>query len=441
MALHSKIKPREQTMNDEPILSGRMMFYGDAAFLASTAKVTLKTSPDLQLLQEAVNGAAKQHPWVTYGVREEGGLFYYSDNLSHAITIAEWNDDEPPVLGGKESDGHLLGVYYQGRDIRFCIFHGLTDGDGLLTFVNATMSRYAALLRGEPIALESASYPDAEAEPLVAIDQALREAGIPWDPQAMSGGLPKEGYAAHEHLADVKEGSRTFFVSADAAGLVGFAKERGVKVSAALVSLYAGAVRKVHPDARRMRVAMPVNFRTALGIPHTFRNCAMPPAMYDIELGEGDGVNEIAGQVNQTILKVTSPVAKLYTVKGFATHMDMLPPMPYAQTEMVMAQSMSVDRPPFTFNCSYAGRYSDEGYLELIDHVYCMTPAYGSAPVLVVIAMPDRFFITINQGGSANVYVQAYLDVLQENGIDARLDATEPGARQYVALRETLGLR
>ena len=63
-------------MNDGPILSGRMMFYGDAAFLASSAKATLKTPPDPQLLQEAVNQAAKQHPWATYGVREEDGLFY-----------------------------------------------------------------------------------------------------------------------------------------------------------------------------------------------------------------------------------------------------------------------------------------------------------------------------------------------------------------------------
>ena len=428
-------------MNNEPILSGRMMFYGDAAFLASTAKITLKTQPDLQLLQEAVNGAAKQHPWATYGVREKDGLFYYSDNLSHSIAIAEWNDDEPPVLGGKESDGHLLGVYYQGRDVRFCIFHGLTDGNGLLSFMDATMSRYAALLQGEPLALESACYPDAEAEPLMAVDQALREAGIPWDPQAMGSGLPNEDYASHEQLADARDGSRTFFVSADAAGLVGFAKERGVKVSAALVSLYAGAVQRVHPDARRMRVAMPVNFRHALGIPHTFRNCAMPPAMYDIAVGEGDGVNQIAAQVNQTILKVTSPVAKLYTVKGFATHMNMLPPMPYAQTEMAMAQTMSIDCPPFTFNCSYAGRYSDEDYLELIDCVYFTTPAFGSAPVLEVVAMPAHFYITINQGGGTDSYVQAYLSVLQENGIDATLDATEPGARQYVALRETLGLR
>jgi hypothetical protein len=303
------------------------------------------------------------------------------------------------------------------------------------------MNRYAALLRGETYAGEATSYPDAEAEPLKAVDAALEAAVIPWDPQVMGAGLSKEAYAAHERMADAGDESRTFFVAADAAGLVGFAKERGIKVSAALVSLYAAAVQKVQPEARRMRVAMPVDFRSALGIPHTFRNCAMPPAMYDIEVGEGDGVNEIADQVNQTILKVTSPVAKLYTVKGFATHMNMLPSMPYAQTEMVMAQTMSVDRPPFTFNCSYAGRYSDEGYLELIDHVYFMTPAYGSAPVLEVIAMPDRFYITINQGGSTNVYVQAYLDVLQENGIDARLDATEPGARQYVALRETLGLR
>ena len=106
-----------------------------------------------------------------------------------------------------------------------------------------------------------------------------------------------------------------------------------------------------------------------------------------------------------------------------------------------MAQSTTVDRPPFTFNCSYAGRLAGEDYLELVDRVYITTPAYGSAPVLVVMAMPQHFCITINQGGSTETYVQAYLDMLRENGVAAALEDTTPGARQYVALRETLGLR
>ena len=166
----------------------------------------------------------------------------------------------------------------------------------------------------------------------------------------------------------------------------------------------------------------------------------MPPAMYDIEVDEKDGTDEVAAKVNQTTLKGTSPAAKLYTVKGFASFMDALPPMPYAQTEEA-TQSMTVDRPPFTFNCSYARRFSDEGYLALIDRVYSTTPAFGSAPVLLVLAMPDRFCITINQCGSSDAYVHACLDALQENGIDAALEDATPGSGQNVAQRETLGLR
>lgn len=98
----------------------------------------------------------------------------------------------------------------------------------------------------------------------------------------------------HERLGDPGDDPRTFYVTANAADLMGFARERGIKASAALVTLYAAAVRKVQPEVQRMRVAMPVNFRGALGIPHTFRNCAMPPAMYDIEVDEKDGTDEDA---------------------------------------------------------------------------------------------------------------------------------------------------
>lgn len=428
-------------MNNEPILSGRMMMYGDSSYLASSVSVTLKELPDLQLLQKAVDSAVERCPWAAYGIREDGGMFYYSDHLSHTIKLAAWDEDEQPVLGGTEADGHLLGVYHQGKELRFCFFHGLTDGVGIITFMDATLNGYAALLHGETIAPADTPYPDAEADPLAIVDQAMQAAGVPWQPQSGGAGLSEEDFAAHGHLSDSGDGPCTYCVSADADSLMSFVKGQGIKPSAALVSLYATAVARVQPDVRRMRVAMPVNFRPVLGIPHTFRNCAMPPAMYDIVLSEGEGIEPFAARVNQTILQITSPVAELYTVKAFAGFMDKLPAMPYTQTEAMMTQASNVDRPPFTFNCSYAGRLVDTAYLDLIERIYLVTPAYGIAPVLETMAMPDRFCIAINQCGREDVYIRAFLDVLQECGIEAVLENTLSGARQYVALRETLGLR
>ena len=114
-------------MNKEPVISGRMMFYGESALYTTFLRITLRDDPVLDLLQKAVDEAVRHYPWVTYGVREDRGLFYFRDNLPRSIKITEWNDENPPVLGSKETDGHLFGVFFHGRNLYFSIFHGLTD--------------------------------------------------------------------------------------------------------------------------------------------------------------------------------------------------------------------------------------------------------------------------------------------------------------------------
>ena len=69
-----------------------------------------------------------------------------------------------------------------------------------------------------------------------------------------------------------------------------------------------------------------------------------------------------------------------------------------------------------------------------------MSPIYGPGTVLEAIAMPDTFFISLNQDGDTEDYLEAFLEKMKENGIHASLQETVYGTEPYVALRETLGL-
>lgn len=426
----------------DPILSGRMMFYGDSSFHASVLRVVLKEAPDLQLLQQAVDEAVKRCPWATYGVREEGGYFYYSDHLSSTLRVAEWSDENPPRLGGPQAEGHLLGVFHQGKSLMFSFFHGLTDGGGIFSFFNQTLSCYGALVADEPLPPCEPAYEDAEAEPLRAVDQAMSRAGIPWDPQLLAGAQQQSEFAVQSKMLLEGARPRTYCVRADAAEAMAFAKRLGIKASAALVTLYAAAFLDVHSLSQGMlKVALPVDFRSVLGVPHTFRNCAVPPVMFDVQVEGGMGIEELAAQINQTILQRLAAPSELYAIKGYAAYMDRIPPMPYAQTEQVLAQYMASDQAPFTFNCSYAYRFQQESYLPLIDGVYGQTSAYGPATILETVALPDSFCIALSQAGSSDVYVRAFIDQLRKNGIRAEIEQVVEGAGPYVELRESLGLR
>ena len=427
-------------MNGEPILSGRMMFYGDNAFRTFRFRVTLTETLDPVLLQKAVDEAVRRCPWAVYGLREEGGLFYTSCHLPGTIKVGKWDDTNPPELGGPDAQGHLVGVYYQGRNIIFSFFHGLTDGTGAFSFTDKTLQCYLSILKGEQLIPPEQEYPDAEAEPLKAVDRAIQESGIALDVSKGSSGQAKE-FADHSQMLAGGAEPCSYLIRADVHGMIDFAKRMGIKVSAALVTLYAAAFLQVHHDAQGfLKVALPVDFRHVLGIPHTFRNCAMPPAMFDVEIRDGESIEKLAGRIEESVLQAVSPAAELYSVKRFAAYIDRIPQMSYAKTNEAMAKALSVDHPPFTFNCSYARRFTDEEYLGLVEKIYVLMPAYGSAPIFEVVAFPDYFYISMNQGGTCETYLKAFLDQFDKNGIHAELEEKVKSPVQYVALRETLGL-
>ena len=93
----------------------------------------------------------------------------------------------------------------------------------------------------------------------------------------------------------------------------------------------------------------------------------------------------------------------------------------YDRTNAILSRTVSLDRLPFTFVCSYAFRFLDESYLDLVEQMYVMNPAYGPVHVLEIIAMSDQFCISLSQNSSTDVYIRAFMEQLELNGISASL--------------------
>ena len=180
---------------------------------------------------------------------------------------------------------------------------------------------------------------------------------------------------------------------------------------------------------------MPVDYRSVLGIPHTFRDCSMPPAMFRFKIQKGESFSEMASRVNRIIMQITKPKEKMYAVKEYAVYMNMIPRLSYERTNAILSRTVSLDRLPFTFVCSYAHRFRDESYLDLVEQMYVMNPAYGPVPVLEIIAMPDQFCISLTQNNSTDKYILAFLEQLKSNGISASLVETINAASQRINLR------
>ena len=424
--------------------SGKMLLYGDHAYEAISLRATLKEAVNPDLLQQAVDYAVARHPWTCYGMKERANELFYNDELTRRIEVRAITGDRMPRLGDAECGMHLTGVFYQGNVLSFSTFHGLTDGRGLLNFANDALDAYALRLAGEALPDPSQPLPtDMDAEPFDAVDDALKAAGLADAPIPESDLGKRDVFMVQDKLLPHADGqARHMLIRVDARDMMGFVKKEGVTPVSALAALYAAAVLKVHSDSdRKLKIAVPVDFRLVLGIPGTHRNCAMPPVIFDVEDVQGVDVHALTAKIGGAVQERTSTAAKLLAVKAFKALSARIPAMPYADMERLLSAASSPDAPAFTFNCSYAARYRNERFLSIVDSMYVLSPAYGAGNILAVTATPEYFFISLNQNGATTAYLDAFMEALSLNGIRAGIDQTLCGNGIYVALRESLGLK
>lgn len=228
-----------------------------------------------------------------------------------------------------------------------------------------------------------------------------------------------------------------WLIRADARNYMCFAKDCGARPVSVLVSACAKAVLKVMGKTEQsLRVAVPVDFREALEIPHTFRNCAMPPLMLDLapELANGD-IRSLAAAVQQIMNGMTTKATGVMAVKAMADRFGQMPSMPYRQGAEVFRQLVS--GPMFTFNASYARRFPEAAaFTALVDSAFVFYPSGADQMVYEMIALPESFCICLSLGESTRQYAEAFCEVLSENGITCSLEGVLSGNRGYVELRE-----
>ncbi|MBR4776058.1 MAG: hypothetical protein IK007_00440 [Lachnospiraceae bacterium] len=418
-----------------PILSGKSFMYTNGSFYSIGTRLIFKADVNPEILQKAVNQAVVLHPWVAYGIYEEDGNFYYHNKLTKILNIKEGDYETLPSIGGADAEGLLMGVFYKGKNVTVATFHGLTDGKGLMSFVDDMLKAYAGYLKGEVFTSELTEYEDINAEPFEVAGQLFEKMKLPELPNQGSM-MDKEPFVVQKSFEadDIKPCH--YLIKAKAADYTKFAKECEVRPAALLSAMYAKAVIKVMGSLdRKMKIAIPADFREALGIPHTFRNCAIPPIMMDIdtELANGD-FKVLASVIQKTILQRTSNIAGIMAVKAMADTFAKIPKLPYKQTAGLFAGFSK--GPVYTFNTSYAQRITENEYSSLLDEVYVFYPAEGPASVLEMVALPDSFCICMNQGGETREYVDAFLSVLSECGISAHLEEVLHGNNGYIELRE-----
>ncbi len=423
----------------EEILSGKSFMYTEDSFRAIAVRLTLKETVDAECLQKAVDQAIVANPWSVYGIYEEDGGFFYHNKLTKIIQVAESGWEDLPPIGGADAEGHLFRVFYNGCNVIVAAFHGLTDGKGLMMFTEEMMRAYAAYFVGQNYNPTISDAEDLNAEPFKAAAEAAEKMKLPQVSADKSGFTDKTPFLIQQGFEGADNVPCHYLIKADAAEYMKLAKSCGVRPAAILAAVYAKAIVKVMGDTdKKIKVAIPVDFRDSLDIPNTFRNCAMPPVMLDLEPETANGdLNGIAAKIQESLAQRTSKAAGVMAVKTMADMISQMPRLPYKEAAGLFANFSN--GPVFTFNASYVRRIEENEYSGLLDGIYFLYPSTGPQTVIEMGALPDHFCIAMNQGSETKKYAEAFCEVLSENGVTCHIEEALQGNTGYVELREAEG--
>lgn len=421
------------------ILSGKSFMYTEDSYHAIGIRLVFKEKVDPKCLQKAVDQAIVANPWSVYGIFEEDGSFFYHTKLTKIIQVKESGWEDMPNIGGKDAEGHLLSVFCKGCEVIVAAFHGLTDGKGLMDFSEEMLRGYVAYAAGNSYNPKPNDSKDLNAEPFEVASEAADKMKLPKMPAGKGDFIDKAPFLIQKGFEGEDIKPSHYLIKADAAEYMKLAKNCKVRPAALLAAAYGKAVVRVMGNTQvKSKVAIPVDFREALDIPGTFRNCAMPPVIIDIEPEILNGeLGDVALKVQDILTQRTSKAAGVMAVKAMADMFSQMPKLPYKQAAGLFAGFSN--GPVFTYNASYVKRIEENEYTGLIDGIYPLYPSTGSQTVLEMIALPDHFCISMNQGGETQQYADAFCDILSENGVTCNIAETLHGNPGYIELRESEG--
>ncbi len=234
----------------------------------SCAEVTLREKVDPARLQAAVNKAVEVCPYAAFDISKRDGIVYFHKN-NLPVLVGDFKK-----LGTAENNHHYVTVSYDEFKITLRVSHILTDGFGMVCFLQAVTDFY---FDKEKTLYEGADKFDFVAD-LMSQDLPLPDGYTPKSYAVENHFVPPEINSAN---ADKKYEN---VIEIPAKKFRAFCKKYRISAQIAVSILLAKAIQNAHPDNDKIiSVRGPVNTRAPLRVPNTFQNASIPHIFLNFE--------------------------------------------------------------------------------------------------------------------------------------------------------------
>ena len=256
---------------EDKIYAGLPYLYRASGLPSEVYEVRFKQDIDGGSLEKAIADTLERYPYFGVKFREEKGDFYA---VTNELPLKAFNNDKLISLGGAANNYHLMGVNFFGNKLWISFHHGLTDGRGAKSFLEAVVNYYA----------DYADSPD-DAEAVYArhhkkADELSEAEYI--DPcenkhklEGSSGkveGLECGGFRLPE-TAD-KSSHRRYEMRFSQDDFMSVCKKYGASPIVMLTILMSRGIAKLYPDNKKPIISnFPMDARKILGCDESFKNC------------------------------------------------------------------------------------------------------------------------------------------------------------------------
>ena len=382
--------------------------------------IKLKDMVDEDILAEAVRNTMRRYPYfrVRLGLDDSG--VFFEDNTTPTPVL---HTDGPIMLGGYETQSHLLAFCWWKNKVHIDAWHALTDGGGIYPLVKTFLYYYCSAYYGRELSTEDirlaehevpqAEWDDPARVPLEVDPHYLVEKWHSTAFQIADGGIAQISHHCQVYNIRISEEEFMRF---------NLSKEGSPGTIVAL--FLSRAIAKLHPARTKpIVIGMCVNQRKALRAP-----LAHQSLVGDVRLVFQERMERMDFDTQETCfrgmvaLQSDTEMVK-QELREYQELMETLAAMPTHEKRHEHCKRLAAEKSRMlTATVSYVGKASvgDAEYYVQEFHSLPSTalPSCETPVTLEIAAFNGSFYINFMQFFKGEQYVNAFIEQLREHGIN-----------------------
>ena len=374
-------------------------------------------------LQEAAEKAFRRFPYFAQTIHLNEQNAYVFEPTDAPIVVK--GDFAPLLLGSEETNGLLFAITYSGNRIYFNFAHNFCGGSGAIEWVKATLWQYLTD-EGFDIDPEGILVPDSPFKPGetdIPDLETLPDDEPNYEYKGGNSFFPAQDYM--EFFQDPVSVGQTYFpivIKKDA--LMKYARKNDGSPNSILSACMFRMCSRVFPEAEQMSAGIVCNYRADVGCPNTYHDLVrLLHVKYRMDLKDWP-IEKLSTVTRGAMYLQMQPELSWKEYRKLIAFRDQIDQLPDLEQKMGYALQNSLLRtgPSDTFQVSYVGNVDWGGLSGYIESAFSLTQGHR---MLEVNATADQFCISFQTLVRGESYLEAFLKVLEEEGIEYELREKE----------------